>query len=74
VSKNGGRHNKSFTKDNGETPCDPLVRDFLLCDGRKYKTTDFPELAKVLWKENIKHWKPIQGTESTTFLQPYKNG
>lgn len=54
--------------------CNPIIRDFLLCDGRKYKTTDFPELAKVLWKENIKHWKPIQGTESTTFLQPYKNG
>jgi hypothetical protein len=28
---------------------DPLIRDFLLCDGRQYRTKDFPELAKILW-------------------------
>lgn len=27
---------------------DPIVKDFLLCDGRKYYIKDFPELAKVL--------------------------
>lgn len=27
---------------------DPIVKDFLLCDGRKYFIKDFPELAKVL--------------------------
>lgn len=56
VSKNGGRHNKSFTEDQGETQCDPLVRDFLLCDGRKYWNRDFPELAKTLWCEKVTYW------------------
>ena len=56
VSKNGGRHNKSFTEDGGETQCDPLVRDFLLCDGRKYWNRDFPELAKILWCEKVTYW------------------
>ena len=37
-------------------PCDPIIRDYLLCDGRKYKTEDFPELAKILWKEQIICW------------------
>lgn len=56
VSENGGRHNKSFTTELGETPCDPLVRDFLLCDGRKYWNRDFPELAKTLWCEKVTYW------------------
>lgn len=56
VENNGYRHNKSFTSENGETPCDPLVRDFLLCDGRKYWNRDFPELAKILWGEKITYW------------------
>jgi hypothetical protein len=33
---------------NGNPLADPLVRDFLLCDGRSYRNIDFPELAKVL--------------------------
>lgn len=32
---------------------DPLIRDFLLCDGRRYYTADFPELARVLKGESI---------------------
>lgn len=32
---------------------DPIVRDFLLCDGRKYWIKDFPELAKILEGETI---------------------
>ena len=56
VSENGGRHNKSFTNDSGDIPCDPLVRDFLLCDGRKYWNRDFPELAKILWCEKVTYW------------------
>ena len=37
-------------------PSDPLIRDYLLCDGRKYKTTEFPELAKILINEKITYW------------------
>ena len=36
---------------------DPIIRDFLLCDGSKYKTADFPELAKILKGEQIVRWK-----------------
>lgn len=38
---------------------DPIVRDFLLCDGRQYYTADFPELAKTLWGEAVTHWKRL---------------
>ena len=38
---------------------DPIVRDFLLCDGRKYNRKDYPELAKMLWNEKVHYWKPI---------------
>lgn len=36
---------------------DPLIRDFLLCDGSQYKNEDFPELAKILYKESITYWQ-----------------
>jgi hypothetical protein len=43
--------NKELSYDNNDINItDPIVRDFLLCDGRRYKNIDFPELAKVLWK------------------------
>lgn len=32
---------------------DPIIRDYLLCDGSYYKVKDFPELAKILYKEKI---------------------
>jgi hypothetical protein len=38
---------------------DPLIRDFLLCDGSYYRSTDFPELAKILHKEKVHYWKTI---------------
>lgn len=38
---------------------DPLIRDYLLCDGSYYRSTDFPELAKVLNKEKIVYWKNV---------------
>jgi hypothetical protein len=41
---------------------DPLIRDFLLCDGRKYLTKDFPELAKTLWGEKVTVWKHCKGS------------
>lgn len=35
------------------TDSDPLIRDFLVCDGRKYMCADFPELAKILNGEKV---------------------
>ena len=46
--------NRSFTERNEYA--DPIIRDYLLCDGRKYRSYEFPELAKILWKENITYW------------------
>jgi hypothetical protein len=57
VSKNGKKPNTSFINGDDTKPVDPLLRDFLLCDGRKYNNRDFPELAKILWKEPITRWK-----------------
>lgn len=60
---------------NGVATTDPIVRDFLLCDGRQYFTRDFPELAKTLWNEYIKIWKPVTGTgtKGNSFLYPLEN-
>lgn len=41
---------------NTKNPADPIIRDYLLCDGRKYKSSQFPELAKILWGEKITYW------------------
>lgn len=47
---------------------DPIIRDYLLCDGRKHKSAHFPELAKILWGEKINYWD-YQGK-----LQTHING
>lgn len=56
----GHQYPNHYFKKNGtndtDNPADPLIRDYLLCDGRKYKSSDFPELAKILYKENINYW------------------
>lgn len=44
-----GKYNYNHNK----TESDPLVRDFLVCDGRKYLCSDFPELAKILKGEKV---------------------
>ena len=44
-----GKYNYNHNK----TESDPLVRDFLVCDGRKYLCSDFPELAKILNGEKV---------------------
>lgn len=56
VKANGQKPNVSF---NGDKQVDPLLRDFLLCDGRRYNNKDFPELAKILWKEPIRRWRKV---------------
>lgn len=38
------------------TPNDPIVRDYLVCDGSLYRNIDFPELAKILKDEYIVYW------------------
>lgn len=43
---------------------DPLIRDFLLCDGSYYRSTDFPELAKVLQNEEVYYWNTITDNSS----------
>ena len=63
VEKNGRKPNVSFYE---TKPVDPLLRDFLLCDGRRYNNKDFPELAKILWKEPIHRWK-----KDEDFLVPF---
>lgn len=45
---------------------DPIVRDFLLCDGRKYHIKDFPELAKVLAGEKISYERLAQTEQGET--------
>lgn len=44
---------------------DSLIRDYLLCDGSYYRVDDFPELAKVLYKEKINYWKASYDIEET---------
>lgn len=47
--------------------CDPIVRDFLLCDGSRYENSAFPELAKILYKETITRW--ITDTSGTSMTK-----
>lgn len=55
LNKAANRHNT----DNLEA--DSLIRDFLLCDGARYRVADFPELAKILKGEKINYWKEVNG-------------
>ena len=48
---------------------DPLIRDYLLCDGSYYRSTDFPELAKILHNETIHYWLYTEGKkDSDSFI------
>lgn len=50
---------------------DPLVRDFLICDGRKYSCADFPELAKILKNEKVScHVKKQNDKKTVTWYYP----
>lgn len=50
-----GRPNRYYCED-GTSKTDPIVRDYLICDGSLYNNEDFPELAKVLNGEIITYW------------------
>lgn len=69
VINNGSKPNTSFINGDDTQPVDPLLRDFLLCDGRRYNNRDFPELAKILWKEPISRWKIA--TNDNTKMYPF---
>ena len=71
----GSADNKISNKPNIHTEeTDPIVRDFLLCDGRRYNTKDFPELAKILWNESVEYWrKDKKGNNYFLEKQEYKN-
>lgn len=47
---------KNSTGNDSDQYADPIIRDYLLCDGRKYNSREFPELAKILMNENITYW------------------
>jgi hypothetical protein len=65
VRNNGSKPNVSFIPGTSEQEkVDPLLRDFLLCDGRRYNNKDFPELAKILWKEPIRRWRKTRDIHS----------
>lgn len=38
---------------NSKDSTNSLIRDFLICDGKSYNNSDYPELAKILYKETI---------------------
>lgn len=59
---NGGTNGISSRPNCYTEETDPIVRDFLLCDGRKYNRRDFPELAKMLWNEKVTFWRPSEYT------------
>lgn len=71
VNNNGKSPNVNFTSDTEDYKVCPLLRDFLLCDGRLYYNRDFPELAKILWKEKVPTWK-IESEGDQNVLYPYE--
>lgn len=59
---------KNVSYKDTEKPADPIIRDYLICDGRKHKSAKFPELAKILWGETITYW------DKDGRIQKHKNG
>jgi hypothetical protein len=53
----------------------PLIRDYLVCDGSKYNNIDYPELAKVLYGTTVTYWeKNSEGySEKKTYTNNYAN-
>lgn len=66
-----GRHNMYLDSDN--TLSDPLIRDYLLCDGSEYYVKDFPELAKTLAGSIITTDEKTEGKEVRTRTKPDQN-
>lgn len=58
-----------YAHNSSSNDCDPIIRDFLLCDGALYKNKDFPELAKILYKESMVSWCLNSETEPTIMFK-----
>lgn len=59
-----------------ETPNDPIIRDYLICDGSLYYNKQFPELAKILEGERIDYWRydsEKQRLVQATHINDYEN-
>lgn len=51
-----------------------LIRDYLVCDGTKYKNEDYPELAKVLYGTTVTYWERNSDgsfSEMKTYVNDY---
>jgi hypothetical protein len=60
--KTTGEHNSSADG------VDPLIRDYLPCDGKLYDAVKFPELAKILQGTEVIYW------DANGNRKQYKNG
>lgn len=67
LTANGNKKPNRYTPDT-----DPIVRDFLLCDGRLYNSKDFPELAKMLWNEKVYYWNDVS-YEGKTLVHKFEH-
>lgn len=65
-----GRPNRYYCED-GTSKTDPIIRDYLICDGSLYNNEDFPELAKVLNGEIITYW--VLGSDGKMIKKIHKN-
>lgn len=52
-----GSPNSFYKTTNKEQPNDPIIRDYLICDGCLYNNKQFPELAKILEGARIEYWR-----------------
>lgn len=50
-----------------------LIRDFLLCDGSRYRSKDFPELAKILNGERVVYWNYESNDAMVPFAETNEN-
>ena len=69
-----GHPNSYFKNESEEEPNDPILRDYLICDGSLYMNEQFPELAKILEGERIDYWRydnTKQRMVQTTYINDY---
>lgn len=69
--KDKDKNNLTYSYTHNQTNSDPLVRDFLVCDGRKYRCADFPELAKILKNEQVSCHVKKQNKTVTWYYPSY---
>lgn len=52
-----GKPNEYYMTANKKVANDPIIRDYLICDGSLYRNKDFPELSKILRDQKITYWE-----------------